>query len=69
MAKKQVYGGDLLRAWRGARSYAQAAEVLGITKSYIWKLERRDKRPSIDTAAMLERQCGVPMSSWGVRCS
>ena len=37
---KETLAPDLLREFRGERSYAKAAKELGVTRSYLWKIEK-----------------------------
>jgi len=68
MIERPVQGDapERLRAWRGDRSHAAAALLLGISQSHYTKLEAGLSYPSTDIADLVCDVAGVPRPSWGL---
>lgn len=75
-----MHGSELLRQWREREDITQtaAARRLGVGfKEYVaWesaefgvdknKRPTRERRPGLDAALLIERECGVPVEAWAL---
>jgi DNA-binding XRE family transcriptional regulator len=59
-------GADLLRAWRGKRSQAEVAELLGVNQGTVSRLEAGEYEPGVALAIRLDRLSDgtIPVSAW-----
>jgi plasmid maintenance system antidote protein VapI len=47
----------------------EVAKRLKLSRSYVHELIKGSKTPSLDTAVLIEREFGVPVSAWAARVS
>lgn len=61
MAKKSSWP-ELLRTARGAASLDATAQAVGMSKSYLWEVERGEGDPSFRKVARLARHYGLDLN-------
>lgn len=53
--------GDIIRQWRGDRSQAEAARLLGISQTHLSDLELNKKEPGKNLIRKLVKETGRPL--------
>ena len=63
MAKRKIGYGKALKAWRGDRSMAIVAEVLGCSEGFYCRCEQETRRPSPKTWREWSIQTGLELAT------